>query len=381
MKKLYFLPLLLTAGLSQAQSPISLSQADFASAGTTLYQASDLSLPNIAVGSAGASAQIWNFTTLGVESMDSLQFVAPSAAVGNADYPTANIALVTGATSTFFLKSASSVKILGSGGAAAGFGFSAPYNPPYDILTFPATMGTTVSGNSGFDVTEYIGIDTTVALVGNVKVDSIRFKREIESDMTFDAFGTIGLPMGSFAALRAFNTQTVNDSIYVHMGNPVPIASLVQGWNTLTQQQLDLINSFSPGLVTGQTIGVKVTRSYDWYANNQGYRLASIEVNQTNQPVKAQYLTDPTLSINDKELLASAYVYPNPASDVLRLGGLEGVEKADLAIVDLNGKTVMNTRYIGQNEISLTGLAAGTYFLRMTDNGKLLFAEKFQVVK
>lgn len=386
MKKFFLLPLVFTAGLSQAQ--ITLTQADFASVGDTIYMATDQTLAGINVGTAGATAQTWNFTSLGIEDFDSLLFVAPASAVGGADFPTSNIALVTGATSTFFVKSAGDVKVLGSGGAAQGFGFSAPFNPPYAILTFPTTLGTTINATSGFDVTEYIGIDTTV-FGTNIQLDSLRFKREIESDVTFDAHGNIGLPVGAYDALRAYSEQTTNDSIYAYMGAPVNLGivgiNLDAGWNTIDQGTLNAIALLSPELFTGQVIGETVTKSYDWYANGVGYRLASIQVNNSNQPVKAEYLSDPSLvglAIAEAEALPKAFVYPNPSSEYLQLAGVQAGTQGNIAVLDLNGKTVMNARYAGQNQISVSSLPTGTYFLRLTDNqGNLLVSDKFQVVK
>lgn len=381
MKKLSFLPLLLVAGFSQAQ--ITLSQADFASVGDTVFMATDQTLPGINVGTAGASAQTWNFTSLNIEDFDSLLFVAPGSAVGGADFPSANIAMVTGATSTFFIKSASNVKVLGSGGAAQGFGFSAPFNPPYNILTFPTTLGTTINETSGFDVTEFIGIDTTVFGM-NVQLDSLRFKRDLESDITFDAHGTIGLPVGSFQALRAYSEQTVNDSIYAFMGAPLPAFGLDAGWNTIDQSTLTAISALAPELFTGQTIGITVTRSYDWYAQGKDYRLASIQINDVDQPVKAEYISHPSLlaSVNESEVLPTAFVYPNPTTEFLQLSGVAAGTQGNLTVLDMNGKTVMNARYNGQNQISVSGLGTGTYFFNLVDKqGKLLFSDKFQVVK
>ena len=385
MKKLFFLPLLLAAGYSQAQ--ITLDQGDFASVGDTVFLATDLSITGTALGSASATAQTWNFASFGIEGFDTLLFVDPSTAVGGADFPSANIALVTGQTSTFFNKTVNNVKILGSGGAAAGFGFSAPFNPPYDILTFPTTTSTTISATSGFDVTEYLGIDTTVNLGGPivVKLDSLRFKREIESDITFDAFGNVVLPVGTYNSLRAYNEQTTNDSIFAYLGAPINafIITMQQGWNTIDQATLDLLNGFVPGLITGQTVGITETKSYDWYAKNIGYRLATVEVNQSGQATRAQYLSNPSLlSIASEELLPSAFIYPNPTTEFIALNGVSAGTQGNITVLDLNGKAVMNTVYNGQNQISVAGLASGTYFFRFTDKqGKLVFSDKFQIVK
>ena len=381
MKKLFFLPLLLAAGYSQAQ--ITLDQADFASVGDTVFLATDLTVTGTNLGSASATAQTWNFASFGIEGFDTLLFVDPASTGLDADFPTANIALVTGQTTTFFNKTSGSVKILGNGGSAQGFGFSAPYNPPYDILTFPTTNTTTINAISGFDVTEFIGIDTTVPFIGQVKVDSVRFKRDLESEITFDAFGNVTLPVGTFNSLRAYNEQTTNDSLYINMGAPVPFLDLDQGWNTVTPTLLAQINGLAPGLFTGQTIGFTTTRSYDWYAKNIGYRLASVEVNQTGQATRTQYLSNPSLlSIASEELLPTAFIYPNPTTEFVALSGVSKDMQGNISVLDLNGKAVMNTVYNGQNQISVAGLASGTYFFRFTDKqGKLVFADKFQIVK
>jgi len=391
MKKLFFLPLLLAAGFVQGQ--ITLDQSDFASVGDTVFLATDETISGTNVGTAGASAQTWNFANFGIESFDTLLFVTPSSAVGGTDFPTANVALVTGATSTFFNKSAAGVQILGNGGGFGGLGFSAPYNPPYNILSFPATLGATINATSGFDVTEYIGLDTTIdfpPLVSNLQVllDSIRFKRESVIDVTFDAHGNVTLPIDTYPALRAYNVQTNNDTIFAFMGAPVSIPFLLTlnaGWNVITAQMAQSISLLAPGLLLGQTTGISTARSYDWYAKDIGYRLVSVELDTAagHAPKRVQYLSDPSLmSIADDELLPNAYVYPNPANAFLMLKGIDAATQGNITVTDMFGRAVMNVRYNGQNQLSLEGLANGTYFLRFNDDkGKLLFTDRFQVVK
>lgn len=393
MKKLLFLPFLMAAGFAQAQ--ISLTQSDFASVGDTVFLATDISITGTNVGTASASAQTWNFTSFGIDGFDTLLFVNPAAAPGgNAAYPTANVALITGQTATFFNKTAASVQVLGNGGAAGGFGFSAPFNPPYNILNFPTTQGSSITATTGFDVTEYIGIDTTVnfpPFVSNlhVQVDSIRFNRASDIAVTFDAHGTVNLPVGTFQALRAYNEQTNNDTVYAFMGGPVDIAvlniHLVAGWNVITAEMAANLSLLAPNLFGGQTTGITTSRSYDWYANGVGYRMVSIELDTAagHAPKRVQYLSDPVfLSITNAELLPAAFVYPNPTAEFVTMSGINSDMKGEITIVDMTGKVVMNTRYAGQNQISVAGLSSGTYFFRFTDvKGKLVFADKFQVVK
>lgn len=391
MKKLSFLPLLLAASLVQGQ--ITLDQSDFASVGDTVFLATDETISGTNVGTASASAQTWNFSGFGIESFDTLLFVPPASATGGADFPTANVALITGATTTFFNKSATGVQILGNGGGFGGFGFSAPYAPPYNILNFPTTLGATINTTSGFDVTEYIGLDTTVnfpPLVNNLHIllDSIRFKRESDIDITFDAHGNVTLPLDTYPALRAYNVQVNNDTIYAFMGAPVNIPFLLTlnaGWNVITAQMAQSIALIAPGILVGQSTGITTARSYDWYAKDIGYRLVSVELDTAagHAPKRVQYLSDPELmSISDDEVLPAAYVYPNPANGFLMLKGIDAATQGNITVTDMFGRAVMNARYTGQNQISLEGLASGTYFLRFNDTkGKLLFADRFQVVK
>lgn len=386
------MPLLVAAGVASAQ--ITLTQSDFASVGDTVFLATDITITGTNVGTASATAQTWDFTSFSIEGFDTLLFVSPASAPGGSDYPTANVALITGQTSTFFNKTAASVEILGNGGAAAGLGFSAPYNPTYNILNFPTTYGSSISATSGFDVTEFIGIDTIVdfqPFVSNlhVMVDSIRFKREMDVNLDFDAHGTVNLDFGSFQALRAYNVQVNNDTIFAYMGGPVSIPflgiNLVTGWNVITADMANSLSLLAPGLFGGQTTGIFTSRSYDWYANGVGYRMVSVELDTAagHAPKRAQYLSDPSeLSVTNAELLPSAFVYPNPTSDFIRLSGVDAALKGNMVVVDMNGKTVLNTRYTGQNQISVSQLSSGTYFFKLTDEkGRLLFTDKFQVAK
>lgn len=394
MKKLFFLPFLMAAAYSQAQ--ITLTQSDFAAVGDTVHLGNDITnVGSVNVGTASVNAQTWNFSSLSMDGFNSLLFVDPSNAVGNADYPSANIALLTGQTSTFFNKTASGVEILGNGGAAGGFGFSAPYNPPYTILPFPTTLGTSVNASFGFDVTEFIGIDTIINIppfVSNlhVQLDSVRFRRDGVVDMDFDAHGTVTLPnLGDFQSLRCYNVQTNTDSVLAFLGGPVSIPflsiNLVAGWNVITQELADNISIIAPGVFGGQATGIHTDRSYDWYSNGVGYRMVSVSLDTTAgfPPKRVDYLSSPEFaSVTSSELLPAAFVYPNPTAEILSLSGIDANTQGNIAIFDLGGRVVMNTLYTGQTQISVSDLASGTYFFRLTNKqGQLLFADKFEVVK
>jgi len=63
-------------------------------------------------------------------------------------------------------------------------------------------------------------------------------------------------------------------------------------------------------------------------------------------------------------------VYPNPASDLVSISGLEGGEL--ISIFDLSGRLVLNIKATSEKEeVSVSNLPAGTYFVRITkDNAE-----------
>ncbi|MCG9910467.1 MAG: T9SS type A sorting domain-containing protein [Flavobacteriales bacterium] len=390
MKKLFLIPAMFTAFAVQAQ--ITLNQSDFAVAGDTVYMATDNSVTGLAVGNASATAQTWNFTSLTIDAFDTLLFVNPAAAPGGADFPNANVALITGSAATFFNNTASGAAVLGNGGGFGGFAFSAPYNPPFNLLTYPTGLGTTINQNYSFDVTEYIGIDTTVnvPLVGNITIqlDSLRLKRLGQVDIDFDAFGTMQLPIGNYPALRCLNTQTNNDTTFAYLLQPVSIPvlgiNLVAGWNVITNDIAASISIIAPGIFLGNTTGIVVEKSYDWFANNGDYRIVSVVLDPANNnPQRAEFKSDPIfLSTPASALLPNVNVYPNPSSEWISLQGVPEGFAGTLHIVDMNGKTVYQTVYNGQSLISVSALANGMYSVRLANTaGQLVYADKIQVVK
>jgi hypothetical protein len=69
---------------------------------------------------------------------------------------------------------------------------------------------------------------------------------------------------------------------------------------------------------------------------------------------------------------ARVTIYPNPANGntTLTLNGISGT--AEVSVVDLNGRTVMTRTIEGNTATStlpLKGLAAGTYFVRVSAQG------------
>lgn len=75
-------------------------------------------------------------------------------------------------------------------------------------------------------------------------------------------------------------------------------------------------------------------------------------------------------SIDPLQDVTAVGIYPNPASDQTTLVFNSSADQVDVSIIDLGGKVVMNEQVVEKGfvsyPVSLIGLKAGTYFVRLT---------------
>ena len=71
---------------------------------------------------------------------------------------------------------------------------------------------------------------------------------------------------------------------------------------------------------------------------------------------------DGTVGLDEIQEEDMAFVYPNPAKETVRVGGVEAVETE---VYNASGQRVMNFR---GNEANVEALADGIYILRITDD-------------
>ena len=100
-------------------------------------------------------------------------------------------------------------------------------------------------------------------------------------------------------------------------------------------------------------------------------------VNVVNDPA-----INTTISIIEEDILGidetltnNLIVYPNPAQDQLFLSYSEDIQNAIYIIYDSNGRRI-SSKIISEKTIDVSSLAAGTYFLRVVDEG-VLQTQKF----
>lgn len=151
-----------------------------------------------------------------------------------------------------------------------------------------------------------------------------------------DGWGSITTPYGTFDALRVRHFIEESDSIFMDIG----------------------------GFALWLPLPIPDSYVYEWWTNGEKEPVLRISTslfggNQT--PTTIEYLdvyTGPGAGI--EELAAEVQLFPNPTVDFLNL---EGVEQAVYNIISMDGKVQLEGSTIGNTQIDVRSLNAGSYIL------------------
>lgn len=355
-----------------AQAQLTITQADFASVNDKVVLATDTVAPGLTLGATG-SGQVWNFTALSADEMDSLMFIDPASLPEAADYPTANISFMQMGANAYVEKSANGVEVLGLAGQLEGapFAVNAPMNPTQTIMVFPASLGTSFNDTSQIDVV----IDITAVAQGFA--DSARLKRTYYHQHSVDAEGQLTLDIGSWAALRDKVDETMIDSMWIYASTANPIFGIEQGWQIVPDAVAAFIG-LDGGITTSQD------RFYRFYGANSKFFYAEINVNpQTDAVESARYQSN----VNELSVPESVYnskavsVFPNPATDNINVLVKDIKGAVTFTMFDATGRQVSSAQLTGtQNNVNVSGLTSGLYMFRATNSkGELVKTGKLTI--
>ena len=346
-------------GAFTTTAQITITSADITTAGNTLYQNND-TMPTVSIGNSGTS-QTWNLSALNNHLQDTMHFMNPAGLPGASSFPSSNLGIKMkqqGQNVNLFANiSSSNLNALGfyatidiAGNPASG----AIKNNPAEIITnFPATYNTNFNNTYVSKGTLYYGYDPGIGFT----IDSVRLVSHVTKTVTFDGWGSVTTPLGTYNALRV---ETLK-------------------WNTDT---LSAYNSFT-GWFDVQN-SMDSSKTYDWWANGVGFNLVSVTVDWvTENATRATWLPSlPTVGINESADLESINVYPNPAQNVLTFN-VDASKAQSIQVYDITGK-IVNAYSISVNnqQIDVTGLANGIYnYSVVGKNNTVLNRGKFSVVK
>ncbi len=356
-KQLLLFSTVIAAFTTTAQ--ITITSADITTAGNTVLQRND-TMPTISIGNSGTS-QTWNMSALNNHTQDTMYFVAPAGLPGASSFPTSNLAIKMKqqgqSTNLFANSSSSSLQALGFQAIVDIAGTPANVviknNPAEIMVNFPSTYNTNFNNNYVSKGTFYYGVDPGIGFT----IDSIRLVSHVTKIVTFDGWGSVTTPLGTYNALRVETLKWNTDTL--------------SGYNAFTGW-FDVQNSMDS------------SKTYDWWANGAGFSLVSVTVDWvTENATRATWLPSlPTVGINESADLESINVYPNPAQNVLTFN-VDASKAQSIQVYDITGKMI-NAYSISVNnqQIDVTGLANGIYnYSVVGKNNTVLNRGKFSVVK
>jgi len=340
------------------QAQITVNMGALAPIGDLVKQVTDsFPAPSIVPGAAGTN-QTWNFSALQNKKTDSLIFNVPGWTPYSATYPTSNVAVAQNGSKGFsyLLNNSTGLYLVGAVGTLpdpAKHVVKEMITPHSQLMQWTAAYLGTFTDN-------YV---TTAKSPynANASYDSLMIRYVTTSTVTYDAWGAMTTPLGTFQTLRSFRHQYDTDSIWVHLVSP-PMWVL--------------------GVHTVDTVD-----TYNWWTNSsaQGYPLVTIKKNPNSGKITSvQWLPSaPTNSGVDELGFAPDFaVFPNPANDYINVR-LQDNETATVSMLDMSGRIVRDRELIKDQlgRINTEGLGSGLYFLVVTGKNGQQSTHKISIVR
>lgn len=328
---------------------ITVTSADVATAGTTVVMGRD-TMATVTIGSAGTN-KTWNFSSLTPDEVETLDFVAPASTPYAAQFPGANLSMIQttpGGTSYIYLVSNSSTVSVDGVADATLF---ADFNPNEQIISLPATYGTPINSTTKFTVRM-----PYTAVTG---YDSLMIKSMKTKNGSFDAWGSLTIPLGTFNTIRQYELQRTTDSIFIHAVGPFPPA----GWY-FAQESKDS------------------TYHYAWWTNGKASSLVEIDSTVGSTGDVRFMAANPGPTNVASAVSQSSNVYPNPASEMINFV-YDGNGNTELVIFNVTGSKVSHlVMQPGINQVDVQSYPAGMYLYSQRDaTGKVVKTGRFTVVK
>ncbi len=350
MKKLFFANFMLVVMIASAQVTIN---------STNIIGANELAISSVdtippAFDLLGAGNQLWDFTTLVEDRVDTVMFEDAAGTPYDSEFPTANLVSEDGSVFYYALKDNSKVSAVGIAGDFVGSGVAhiLHFLPNgQQLIFFPMTYQDNDSSGFFYDMT----IDANEVGAGTYG-DSVRTKHVETQFDTVDAYGQVDISNASFDCIREKSVIYKIDSTWIHN-------QLLNQWIFFQAMQ-------------------DTSYIYNWYSDDPltKFSVASVDFNpNTNQPLDTtdfSYLKFDPNYVNIPEGKGFG-IYPNPAKDNFYAYGLLPGSKVQL--LDVTGKVVAKQVVTSSKEkIDLSSVKTGIYFVKAI-SGKKVYLKKLIV--
>lgn len=81
----------------------------------------------------------------------------------------------------------------------------------------------------------------------------------------------------------------------------------------------------------------------------------------------------------NQEVTSNLRIYPNPASDVVHISGIDAENCEEICVYDVSGRVVKSSRYV--NELNISDLSDGVYMIRVIGKGGMSDTSKLFIFK
>ncbi len=327
---------------------ITLTQENIGDPGDIYLMAYDEEPPDhVSPGSAGPD-QIWDFSELSVDYIDTVYYLHPDSTPYAGVFPGTNLAInqENGTLWGFTIKNLLELSIKGAVLPIPELGIIPVKLEPKDIMAdFPVNYEDTLDHSFIADVR----VESPEPFVDSIRYKSTTFKTSI-----VDAWGTMDLPMGNFPVLRVHETRTMVDSIWTKfIGTWIFVAEEIS--------ELDL---------------------YIWWSDDPvaGYYLVNIDVEPGTSNINSiSFMHDPSVGIPESNNIIDFVAYPNPVGDQLNID-FDKQLSGSYKILDASGRIVINDAFSNQERIQVNTsvVPSGIYFFSIVDDqGSLIGSGKF----
>ncbi|MEY4466207.1 MAG: hypothetical protein RLZZ465_1837, partial [Bacteroidota bacterium] len=207
--------------------------------------------------------------------------------------------------------------------------------------------------------------------------------------VSFSATGSYTITL---VAANSSDKTTVTKLNYINVSNTSNLkpvcdftADVVTPNNVQTVRMFDLSDNnptawqwtIAPATVSYLNATTSTSKNIDVKFNAFGQYSVTLKVTNaigTDQKTKTNYIT---VAANANKSLAKSWItlFPNPATDKITVKGIDVIEH--VSAIAVNGTTT-NLPFSG-NEVDLSNLAAGVYFISIKDNVGGLFQAKLMV--
>ena|GEM_PF-1688406 len=353
LKSTIFLLASLMATLGFGQ--LSLTPADVAIIGQSMTQVND-SLPDASITAGpGGQNKTWDFSALHEHESYPFAIVAPDATPYASLFPTADVAAIEADSAyAYFEKDNDGLRLLGIYGSYEvedqSIDLAIHSTPSMSILRFPTTF------NDGY-TEQYKRIFAMSGADAGFPVDSFKVVSTVLRTVSYDAYGTLTTPAGTFQVLRVKETELSMDTSYIlFMG----------AWTELAGDPITDI-------------------AYNFWTKQNGvsFPVASIQADEFGNTVSASYLKDFTLSPTKEENASVAFeVFPNPCREQLNLDLPDGFT-GTITVYDLMSREVVSKPVEGHiTMLETQALPQGNYVAVLKNaNNRMVGYQKFEVIK